>query len=376
MPTLATTLRRKAVSISKKTKEPLWKGPTVDGITQSMLQSFLVCRERFRVANILGLGPPEQFNHHLGYGHMWHLCEEHLARNENWEKPLLKYCQDLAKQNRRQSGEIQKWYNVCRRQFPVYVKYWSKNPDVKARTPLMQEYSFRVPYKLPDGDGRVVMLRGKFDSVDIIGKGKTAKIFLQENKTKGSIIEPQLRKQLTFDPQTMFYLIALSIYKESLTDKALKKEWSPPIAGVRYNVIRRPFSGGRGSIKQLGATKNRKAETEQEYYDRLLNDYILPEPDYWFMRWEVTVHDHHIEKFRQEFMDPILSQICDWYEHVSCLDMDPFRLHENGHMVHWRHPYGVYNVINEGGTTDLDEYLNTGSEVGLVRRDRLFTELE
>ena len=28
---------------------PAWKGPEVDGITQSLLSKFLVCRERFRI---------------------------------------------------------------------------------------------------------------------------------------------------------------------------------------------------------------------------------------------------------------------------------------------------------------------------------------
>ncbi len=368
MPSLTTSLKKSGIRrLSKARSEPLWKGPEVDGITQSMLCAFLNCRERFRVSFVLGLGPPDKFDHRLGYGHMWHLCEEHLAMKKPWEKPLLLYCQEQAKKYKQQSAEINKWYNVCKRQFPVYVDYWKKHPDVKNRTPLSQEQVFRVPYTLPSG--RTVWLRGKFDSVDIIGKS----IYLQENKTKGDIKEQQLTSQLTFDPQTMFYLISLQEYVAGLKNSAVKKLWNKPLGGVRYNVIRRPFSGGKGSIKQLQGSKNRKAETTEEYYNRLLNDYIKAEPEYWFMRWRVEITQEHIDLFKQHFLLPILQQLVDWYDHVST-EEDPFQ--NNGTGLHWRHPYGVYNSINETGTSDFEEYLNTGSEVGLTRREKLFTELE
>jgi hypothetical protein len=39
-------------------------------------------------------------------------------------------------------------------------------------------------------------------------------------------------------------------------------------------------------------------------------------------------------------------------------------------------PYGVYSPLLDGGSTDLDEHLLTGSEVGLRRVDKLFKELQ
>ncbi len=44
--------------------------------------------------------------------------------------------------------------------------------------------------------------------------------------------------------------------------------------------------------------------------------------------------------------------------------------------IHWQHPFGVYNAMNEGGCTDLDEYLASGNVVGLRQIDNLFPELE
>lgn len=123
-----------------------------------------------------------------------------------------------------------------------------------------------------------------------------------------------------------------------------------------------------------------KGETETEYYDRLMNDYVRPEPAYWFMRWTVDINDSDLRRFQVEFLNPILEQLCDWYEWiVDCYKSDTNPFHQcdgQPNRYHWRSPYGTYNVIAEGGTTDLDEYLNSGSTVGLVQRSTCFPELE
>jgi hypothetical protein len=75
-----------------------------------------------------------------------------------------------------------------------------------------------------------------------------------------------------------------------------------------------------------------------------------------------------------------LEQLCDWWEWVKD-NPDPW---EKGIIsgkaacggIHWRTPYGFYNVLAEGGSTELDEYLASGSELGLERTSKLFRELE
>ena len=63
---------------------PLWRGPCAEGdlggVTQSMLARFFGCRERFRLKYVCGLEPHDKWNHKLGYGNMWHVCEETLAQ--------------------------------------------------------------------------------------------------------------------------------------------------------------------------------------------------------------------------------------------------------------------------------------------------------
>lgn len=367
MADLSSTLKGSTNKAAKRS-EPVWQGPMSKdgGITQSLLSRFLVCRERFRLLVIEGLKPIDDFNKNLEYGNMWHICEEGLAFGHTWEevmKPLTKYALKLCKQYPLKKEEIDKWYNVCKVQFPVYVTYWAMHPDVRKREPILQEYAFNVPYALPSG--RSVFLRGKFDSVDLINGG----IWLQENKTKSEIDEVKIRRQLTFDLQTMFYLIALRGVKDSLG-----LHQTATIKGVRYNVIRRPLSGGKGTIKQHQPTKSNPAgESKEAFFARLRDDYIAAEPETYFARWEVPITDQDIKRFKMEFLDPILEQLCDWWQAIT--KSPKCEIWSGASSLNWRHPFGVYNVLDEGGSSDLDAYLESGSMVGLQRTENLFPEL-
>ncbi len=381
----------------------LWKGPETDGITFSMLAKFLTCRERFRVAYVVGLKPPDAFNHRIEYGQMWHVCEEALAEGRAcWSAPLHEYAKELVRKYPLAQEQIVHWYEVCKVQFAEYVRYWAEQPDVTARTPLLQEYVFDVPYTLLSG--RTVRLRGKFDTVDLIGTGKAAGTYLQENKTKGDVDEQSLTRQLTFDLQTMMYLTALDLMRQ--TDPAANV--SHKIKGVRYNVVRRPLSGGAGSIvrkkgsdgakcpkckgaREVGGSNAVRAvcpkcggdgrinrvppETAAEFYGRL-RGVIAEQPGEFFMRWKTEVSPSDVAAFRHRCLDPLLIQVCDWYEWVTKNAADPFEPDVNGNVYHWQHPFGVPNTIDEYGHGDLDEFIATGSTVGLVRREKLFTELE
>jgi hypothetical protein len=363
---------KNAASKMNQKHPPLWKGPQVDGITFSLLSRFLACRDRFKVLVIDGLGPAPIFDQKLGYGNMWHECEAALAANEPWRVALQEYCRKEARKYPTQGFEIKKWYNVCQQQFPIYVDYWAKHPDVKFRTPLYQELPFEVPYTLPSG--RTVIIRGKFDSVDIIGK-KRDEVWLQENKSKGDINEEKLKKQLKFDLQTMMYIIALRIARsEGILDIG------PPITGVRYNVIRRPLAGGKHSIRQHKPTKSNPAgESETEYYNRL-GGLIREEAAiatkekkdcFYFMRWNVPITDADVKKFEDTCLIPVLEQLCDWYA-VIC---GHAQVYQPWNYHHYRFPYGVWNATLEGRSTAVDDYLDTGSRVGLVRVESLFSEL-
>ncbi len=106
------------------------------------------------------------------------------------------------------------------------------------------------------------------------------------------------------------------------------------------------------------------------------------------MRWRVEISPDDVTKFRQQCLDPILEQLCDWWAWVTVArtgsDYGPFSQNdgcENSKdfpvpsYSHFRFPFGVYNPLMEGNASDLDEYLNSGSELGLQRTTNLFPEL-
>lgn len=379
MPKIKRTLKQQLAAGAKQpsngtqaSRQPLWEGPESDGpnggVTQSMLQAWLICRERFRLRYIEGWREADQFQHRTFYGNCWHEAEESLAKGGDWRAAMKAYTIKECSRYKLSQEAIVHWYNVCKAQFPVYVDYWAKHPDVIDRTPLFQEQVFDVPYNLPSG--RTVRLRGKWDSVDLVGKDKNAGIWLMENKTKGDINEQQMKRQLNMDLQTMLYLVSMVEQQNEDPDGVL----CYPIVGVRYNVIHRPLSGGNGSIRRHKATKNKPEETHEAFYQRLVDDYIAKHPEQWFMRWNVLISKQDIERFKRESLDPILENLAHWYDHQSGA-CDPTEACYGIPPSHFRLPYGIYSPLLDGGSSSLDELLDSGSELGLQRVDSLFGEL-
>jgi len=333
----------------------LWKGPQEDGITYSMLSRFFLCRERFRVMAMEGLYPKDTFNHKLEFGNMWHLLEE--------GKSLGVYNGHLAERYPLEQEQILHWANVCWTTHNVYLDWKKNNTALVLGRPLFREKVFSVKHTLPSG--RYVLLRGKWDGVDTLDEDR--RLYLVENKTKGDIDENKMQTQLRFDMQTMTYIVAMRHYG-----------YKPK--GVIYNVVRRPLSGGRGSIRKHKPTKsNPQGETDEEFYKRLEEDYIRKEPEYYFMQWVVEIGEHDVKDFCSQFLNPILESLCDWWDEMKLRDArgdGPFASQPDSVCEHYRTPYGLYNVLAEGGHTELDEYLDTGSQLGLEVRGKLFEELD
>ena len=368
----------------QQAKGPLWAGPCGEGpqggITQSLIGRWLCCRERFRLQTVEGWKAVERFSAPLEFGNMWHVCEEMWAGQEQLplcHVALRRYCEGLTKKFPLQQQEVNDWFQKCAALFPLYVRHWAEHPDVKDRTPLLQEQAFDVPYALPSG--RVVRLRGKWDSVDLIGKGREAGIWIQENKTKQTIDRQKIERQCKFDLQTMLYQIALDGCRKQETTTTEHFEGAP-ILGTRYNVIRRSaHKGGKGK-------KGQKETAVDSMLKAFEEDRRKRQVSSWFDRWQVTVRPADVERFKRTCLDPILENICDdyeWWEYCHKQHRDPFEFlwrqgcgefhkHRNRH---FRLPFGIYNPLAEGGSSDFDGLLDGGSTVGLHRATDLFPEL-
>lgn len=324
----------------------LWKGPLEDGVTQSLLCKFLVCRHRFYLKVVKGLKEEFQgFPDALEYGNLWHECEEAYAGGFSWQMALKAYTKKLQGMYPTCPESIHKWYNVCKQQFPAYIDYWKNNPQQKAKYPIFQEEAFAVEYELPSG--RVVLLRGKFDEVDEILDG----VWLQENKTKGQIDQLGLTRTIGENLQSMFYQIAL---REGY-------ETDVPVCGTLYNVVQRPLGMFYGVRKS-------KKETKEQFWIRL-GKYIRDNPEKHFFRWTIPVFDYDLERFKKRTFHPVLESLYDWWEWIVEHPEDPW----GG--PHFMYPYGVYNSLSGGYRGDYFDYLTTGSDAGLYVTDTLFPEL-
>jgi hypothetical protein len=358
-----------------KPKTPLWAGPSGDGwnggVTQSMLARYLTCKERFRAQYVEGWHTADRFNHRMEFGSMWHVCEENIAgytadavTDEGWMAALAGYTAKLSKRYMMDRAAVQHWHEICLNMFPLYVQHWSGHPDTRNRVPLLEEYPFDVPYPL--ASGRTVRLRGKWDSVDMVGGA----VWLQENKTKSSIDEGKIRRTLIMDLQTMLYLVALNVYRYPRREGKGSRDGllaaGVPIAGVRYNVIRR------------SAHKSVDSMLKKVEDDRAANR--IGE---WFARWEVRVSPKDVQRFRTQCLDPLLENLCDDYEwwdlcYSQGSDVFDYPKRDGSGLSHKARHYVTpfyYDPITEGGGTDLDDCLLTGSTIGMQRPDKLFPEL-
>jgi len=355
----------------KRKREPLWKGPEVDGITFSLLSRYLECKERFRLRVVEGLVEDEGFNHALEYGSIFHEAEEAHRDGQSWRKAIKAYTQKLCKKYMGSEEQIAKWASLCAHQFPVYIQYWAKHPSTGKRRYIFQEKAFRVPYTLPESR-RTIILRGKWDSGYIEGKGEG----LQENKTKGYIDEEGITATLSENLQTMLYFIARLSYKEKhqTAQEALEESDPPlPLKSVLYNVIRRPLSD-KYSIRQ------RKAETQKDFHIRAA-DQMREDPSHHFKRWKVSIYKQDVERFKREVFNPLLEELLIWWDWIQANPFNPWEPrtdnpYEDQICPHYRSPWGAYNSLASGFRGSYFGLLTRGSKVGLERVSCLFPELE
>lgn len=367
--------RLKDVKQPANQEGPLWLGPMNDGplggITQSIIASLIVDKERARIKLIEGLREEDKFSARMEFGNLFHCAEEHFLAGKDYKKPLLDYAKKLVvKYGNADSAEINKWYNVCLLQFPIYTDYWKKHKDSKKRVAVEQEQVFHVPYTLPSG--RIVYLRGKRDAVDIVGKSA----WVLEHKTKSEIDHEKLTHFLKLDLQSHYYLTAADI------DPVLRQKLNKtPIDGVKYNVILRPLSGGKHSIRQ------KKGQTELEFYAEL-GERIRGNPKDFFARWDCNIVPKEVKSFQDMCLNPLLENACDDYEWwKECFEqrvLSPFdyetrrKIFPKHYNRHYTVPFGIYSPLFDGATTPLDNYIlsNYKNETGLVRKTKLFEELD
>lgn len=342
-----------AKSMKPKSEDEVGEFHTYDlykhGISQSMINTFRSCERKFRLSNY-GLVSMSE-SQALIYGSVFHEAldiAQTMIKNGEVTNPLFfdfdviidKVCSKFEEDYNSSSPEGKEFYEMsygwARVTLPHYFVYWQQDFFGDTKKEFVEiECEFKVPYPSTIHSEKAVPLRGKRDGV----VREAGKLWLWENKTKGTWNEMLLAQVVERDLQNNFYL-------KALMDTSSNGE---RVEGVIYNLIRRP---------QL---RRKAKETMPEFISRCEED-IVNRPEFYFARLQVSISDAQRYKFEVQLHRQV-SLIEQWFNNVKNPAAD---IEATGECV------GVYGKCPYIGvcTSELTEFS------GLYVRANLFPELD
>jgi len=280
--------------------------PLERGVSQSALGRFLQCRKKALIA-IQGW-IPKTTSKAFRFGGIWHRTEELLYSLPCVSKgsvPTEKDRQGIMRKVRSEYldnidpstdadeiAETDKDLHTAEILLEGYVKKYPK--DFTSRKWLGTEIKLEVKYN----DIKLVgYIDGAYES--------RGKVWLQESKTKGRIMDDVLVDTLAFDLQSMMYLQLYYLQYGRVPE------------GLEYNIVRKP------QIYQ------RKAESPAQFKKRLKKD-ILARLDFYFIRYEICIGKDEYQKWLATEFDEILREYKLWVDNnytttfkntTSCMGM-------------------------------------------------------
>lgn len=322
-----------------------------DGITQSFLKSFQLCREQTRLRYIEGWTSRTQtLPLEFGNAFQWVLCEVYRVKGRKKipstkslglivEAYDVQWVSENPKTTTAQRELHERVLGLVAAVLPVYVKTfdgdWTGVYTLLENAPEPPvawhglEHNFSVVG--PDGIPR----RGSFDGVFEDRKGR---LWLFETKTKGQIDEDLIFSILEFDFQVWFYL------------SALRLESGRTPAGVVYNVVRRP---GQRILKD---------EPLEKYLYRVRADVVKPDrQDHYFKRWALPITSTQLTRWDRYVLDPLLREVKTWSKSLT-----------TQRPRHWMNAEALTTAY---GRSDLFDAIVANDYSALYQRDTVFKEL-
>jgi len=299
------------------------------GITQSIFETFLRCRQCFLFT--LNRYEPVGAKNITAFGSLVHDILDKIYSFTIQEKgripteDMIKmYVQDFRINSREdfkniKEADVEVLVGIAFVILCEYVIYYKEDFKVKKWEAVEQ-----VSESMFFGS----KLRRKVD-----GKYRIAgKKWLMETKTMSRIELESLLLKLTFDFQNLFYVTCEEI-----------NEPNDPVEGVLYNIIRNPGS------------KPHKDETLQDFLQRLRGE-IAKNRKYYFMRYEIPYTQKDKDTYRRE-----LSYQLEEAALVLC-----------GIMPVYKNPFACVGRF----TCDFLPACSSGKLTGYEQKKTLFPELE
>ena len=228
----------------------LWKGPSIDGISQSMMNDFYICKYRFFLKYCLGISDPQQSDENLAWGDSLHKGLEHYIRGDSLEESteiMLAYLAENYPKYLKGTYPHSLKHMLALYNITEYENY--RNDDIEVITEhILDEV---ITYK-----GYDYKVRGK---VDVLIPG----IKIIDHKCKGNVYAEETREELSTDLQMAYYakIVGVTEYGYDLI-RIPEADWKiPPKKGSEQNhqYIARLFNGPvNGSVDYpIGYKKHR-----------------------------------------------------------------------------------------------------------------------
>lgn len=357
MATSRSVTRRKAVQRKAKKAPPKQRAAPVpqrhkllvrepytieDGVTFSLQSSFGDCRQRCRWY-LDGWRQPV-LKESLEFGSLIHgpLLEtlgkgvqSGAVATVEQAKALLPAHVDAWRRERAgaaDSAELQQTEFVLAKAQAVWPAYCEvhKN-DLRKSLWLDVEGTFDVRW-------RGYRLRGRRDG---IRRDKRGRLWLFETKTKSQISDDDIMRTLSFDAQSLFYLV--SNRAELERDGRLGKG----IIGVVYNVVRNP-----------GERRLKKGTEPLADYSARVAEKVAADPGHYFKRYEAVYTRDQVTAFEERLESKLAAF------HAWLLGNAPTYCNEAACVKKWN--CGFLDACASGGP----------ERAGMIREGRLFEELE
>jgi hypothetical protein len=296
-------------------KEPLVVYPGWDlyrdGVSQSMLLTFMSCPEKFRLGTVEGLTSTKP-SAAMNFGTIVHdilekaytfIKEEsedpsqqlvsgsitmkdaadefisgYMTTKEQEDRQLVR---DLKAADPQAGQDLEENYGMAEAVLTPYFDQWPEDLDKEW---LELEKTFQFTFKGKYGD---IPVRGKRDGA--YRSRKTSKIRLREIKSKGKIDEDAIMDKLPIDFQVLLYSYALMLEYGECPD------------GVEYDLVRRP---------QL---KQGKKQTLRQFIDRVKAD-VKERPAWYYLRYNSPILEKELLAWFAKDFTAIMHQLEEWYK--------------------------------------------------------------
>lgn len=269
--------------------------PKLHGVSQSMIETWLTCREKSRLATVHGW-TSMQPSKPLTFGDLSHGTLE-IAYNEIRKKRVTslrtlrahlpeyiaqseaRFWATQSAQSTSSKDLVEECLATLTVLLPLYFERWW-HEDSSCEWLLVEE-AFSVPLKMPDG--AMVAMVGKFDGV--IREGKSVGVFETKNKSQWSA---ELLDLLPLDLQLSYYVAALH-----------KQEKLKPTF-CKYNLIRRP------------GERRKQGESLKDFTERI-GDNIRNDPAHYFERYEEKLSPQDIERYVAR-AEALVTAFYEWWK--------------------------------------------------------------